>query len=240
MWLYLIGFLCIMRGFLTSETQPNDARHNPKLHICVSKILECDSYRIRLSPSKEIGAPMFTKLNDLRKACKYVNRFLLCLKIASEYCKKFPSLLGNEMILSRSFPQELCQYNSFWEKLSLIEEKTEAISSPAVPSITTDSSENTNKPSEKANNRREGSHSRENAKKDTYPKERVFETFSNDIDELSLDFANKNNNLLKAEKILDVNANFKTDTSSNVADIPNEAEMEYFSQPNGDSFENEA
>ncbi|GFR15580.1 hypothetical protein TNCT_384421 [Trichonephila clavata] len=116
MWLYLLGFLCIMRGLLTSETQSNDARHNPKSHICVSKILECDPYRVQLSPGKEIGAPMFTELNDLRKACKYANRFLLCLKIASEHCKRFPFLLGNKMILSRSFPQELCRYNSFWEK----------------------------------------------------------------------------------------------------------------------------
>ncbi|GFU55164.1 hypothetical protein TNCV_426681 [Trichonephila clavipes] len=126
-------------------------------------------------------------------------------------------------------------------KCPLIEEKTEAISSLAVPS-STDSSDNTNEPSEKVNNRREGFHPRENTKRETYPKERLFETFSNEMDDLSLDFAhtNKNNNFLKAEKILDVNADFKKDASSNVAGITNEAEMGYFSKPNGDLFENEA
>ncbi|GFR15572.1 hypothetical protein TNCT_384391 [Trichonephila clavata] len=119
---------------------------------------------------------------------------------------------------------------------SLVEEKTEAISSPAVPSVTTDSSENTNKPLEKANNRWESFHSRENAKRAKYPEERVLETFSNEIDDLSLDFVSKN----KAEKILDMNANFKTGASSNVGGISNDAEMEYFSEANGASFENEA
>ncbi|XP_055932154.1 uncharacterized protein LOC129962418 isoform X1 [Argiope bruennichi] len=112
---YLIGLLSVIH--FTAAL--SDDAHTDS---CVAKILSCDWYRQPFSLQKENEIRIFSKIEDLKKACKDQAAYIKCMGRAENFCEKtnlLPS--AEEMIKNRRFSADICRTASPWQQLYLNE-----------------------------------------------------------------------------------------------------------------------